>query len=462
MARVTSRSDRILIALLALFGGARVGLLAAALPFWNNVDEREHADMVMRYSACQVPTKMELYGPESASLFIACDCKEYILTREMAARYHPPESAWREIYNPDSEQPPFYYIVAGAWYRLGRALGLEGCASLRWIRALNGAVFALLILVAASLTRRFHPGDRFMGLAVPLLLAAMPLDAFYSINSDVPSALLCASVLLLLPAGAAPPGRWAGAGLLAAAAVLTKYSNFIVLAGGAVAGWMAWNGTKKRKPVVRGLILAAVAAALPVIVWLARNAVVLGDPLGMRGKLAWLGWTPRSLGAFADHPMFTLKGALYFIGETIRRAWRGEMVWHGHSLGWPAMDSWYIWSTLIFLAAAALAAFRRGRRAGDIVNWAVLLAGVGFLIWSSLAWDFGNCPYPSRHLPFMVSARLVSGALVPFLMLYVRGFGTLCPPGWKFRTRLFLIAIIAIMMLVSDLFIRWPALSIYS
>ena len=39
----------------------------------------------------------------------------------------------------------------------------------------------------------------------------------------------------------------------------------------------------------------------------------------------------------------------------------------------------------------------------------------------SLAFDFGNCPYPSRAHPFFSSGRYLSGALIPFALLYVYG-----------------------------------------
>jgi len=460
MKRLTARNDRRLIALFAILGGIRVALLSAGLPFWNNVDEKAHADMVMRYAQFRIPDRMERYSPESASLIVACDCNEYILPREMALKYHPPASAYKEIYNLNSLQPPAYYALAGAWYRASRAFGLSGCPAMASVRALNGLLFAILIGVCGALARRFYPGERVIGLGTPILLMALPQDLFYSINADVPSALLCASALLFLPTGRAASNRWAFAGLLASLALLTKYSNLGILASGLAVGWWAWRDGRNRKMLSRGFIFAGIAVALPVLAWLAHNAFILGDPLGMRGKIAWLGWTPRPWSTLLDHPLFTMQGAAYFFGELARRGWRGELVWHGMPMANGLSDGWYTWSTAVFLVVAFIGVIRSAadKRMADSINFAFLLASIAFLVWTSLSWDFGNCPYPSRNLPYLVSARLISGGLTPFVMLYLRGFDRLCPPRWGFGVRISLVGILAFAMFVSDLIIRWPAL----
>ncbi len=48
-------------------------------------------------------------------------------------------------------------------------------------------------------------------------------------------------------------------------------------------------------------------------------------------------------------------------------------------------------------------------------------ASVAFLAITSMAFDFGACFYPSRAHPFFTSGRLITGALIPFVILYVHG-----------------------------------------
>ena len=39
----------------------------------------------------------------------------------------------------------------------------------------------------------------------------------------------------------------------------------------------------------------------------------------------------------------------------------------------------------------------------------------------SIIFDFGRCLYPSRSYPYFASGRLLGGAVIPFMLLYVYG-----------------------------------------
>ena len=53
------------------------------------------------------------------------------------------------------------------------------------------------------------------------------------------------------------------------------------------------------------------------------------------------------------------------------------------------------------------------------------MAALAFLALLSIRFDFGECIYPSRAHPYFTSGRLMSGALIPFALLYVYGIGYL-------------------------------------
>jgi len=53
------------------------------------------------------------------------------------------------------------------------------------------------------------------------------------------------------------------------------------------------------------------------------------------------------------------------------------------------------------------------------------VTSVGFLALLSIQFDFGNCVNPSRGHPYFTSGRLLSGALIPFALLYVYGISFL-------------------------------------
>jgi hypothetical protein len=85
---------------------------------------------------------------------------------------------------------------------------------------------------------------------------------------------------------------------------------------------------------------------------------------------------------------------------------------------------------LFFVAAIAglwkqdgLSAFQR-RAIGTAIL--IFLAGVAFLALLSIQFDFGNCINPSPAHPYFTSGRLLSGALIPFAVVYVYGVAWLC------------------------------------
>jgi hypothetical protein len=57
----------------------------------------------------------------------------------------------------------------------------------------------------------------------------------------------------------------------------------------------------------------------------------------------------------------------------------------------------------------------------------IFLAGVSFLALLSIQFDFGNCINPSRDHPYFTSGRLLSGALSPFVLVFVYAI------SWVFR-----------------------------
>src|SRR5207248_11396819 len=76
----------------------------------------------------------------------------------------------------------------------------------------------------------------------------------------------------------------------------------------------------------------------------------------------------------------------------------------------------------------------------------IFLAGVVFLALLSIQFDFGNCIKPSREHPYFTSGRLLSGALIPFDVVYVYGASWMCR---RSNTALPLIVLILIVAFVT-------------
>jgi predicted membrane protein DUF2142 len=450
-------NDAATIAILCLVACVRVFVYSAAFPFFNNVDEQAHFDLVCKYSHGHVPRQLESFGRESAELITLYQSPEFLTPSADGSPIPPPKWTLPEAErsaalavavagrerrtNHDATQPPVYYAVAGAWYALGEALGLRSGSLLYWTRFLNVPLFGILVGFSYAAMKRCYPGRRFLHIGVPLLLAFFPQDVFYSINNDVPSALVVGAAFYgLLELDAAPRqtyGFRTWVGLSCAIAFLIKFSNVAILAVLAVV-FARETIRQLRAPGPRGewarIATTPAAAAAPIAAWLLRNLFVQGDATGSAAKIALLGWTPMPAGRILEHPIFTASGLATFWGETVPRFWRGEFVWRLVPLASGWADRFYSWSSLACLLAAAVVwiATRRGAdRDERFANGTSLLLFGGsmlFLVAVSVSFDYGDCWYPSRARPYLTSGRLLLGALLPFAALYLQGLERIL--GW--------------------------------
>src|SRR5262249_2545363 len=114
---------------------------------------------------------------------------------------------------------------------------------------------------------------------------------------------------------------------------------------------------------------------------------------------------------------------------------------------------------LFSTALLALASFGLVRRRADPpaersalwLGLACFAALVAFLAVSSLAFDFGDCVYPSRENPYFVSGRLIAGALIPFLAVGRDGVDVgLAGIGWG-GVRLGVVIAIALLVAIWEL-----------
>jgi len=157
------------------------------------------------------------------------------------------------------------------------------------------------------------------------------------------------------------------------------------------------------------------------------------------------------------HPIFMPRGVWTFWSDLLASFWRGEVSWHGRSLHWRGADGFYAMSSLLVIAAAivglgkqtGLSAFQRQAIGSSIL---IFLAGVAFLALLSIQFDFGNCINPSREHPYFTSGRLLSGALIPFAVVYVYAV------SWIFRRintalPLIVVGLIAVFITTSEILI---------
>jgi len=117
-----------------------------------------------------------------------------------------------------------------------------------------------------------------------------------------------------------------------------------------------------------------------------------------------------------------------FLSELIASFWRGEFMWHAHTIGSKGMDFFYVFSSLgLILITIASVLRTRTNNLTEMqrrVLWiavACVIATIVFLAFLSLQFDFGQCINPSRERPYFFQGRLLGGAMIPFAMLYVYG-----------------------------------------
>jgi hypothetical protein len=368
---------------------------------------------------------------------------------------------------------PAYYMLAGLWCRLGKALSVADARLLYWIRFLNVPIAAAFVWLSYIFSRRFFRTSPQQRIALLILVAFFPQDIFFAITGDVLSPIVFAAAFLMLLwicLDEIPTCRdWRYhlfAGLTVAATFLTKASNIAILplAAGVILIEIKRAVSQKRlRHVLFPVAAFAVAATVPIAFWLGRNYVLFGDFSGAAASLHIRTWTPKPLSEMFNHPILTPSGLFYFLGELTRTFWRGEFVWRFKRIASPFMDWFYVISSAVFLTVSVVGLVLdktktdKPNRLALTACLFVLALSVAFLAIMSMRYDFGKCFYPSRKNPFFTSGRLIAGVILPFLALYIDGLWRILS---KFRLAsclLVVAAVIAAAETFSEIILTLPA-----
>jgi hypothetical protein len=479
--------ERKIILLLCLLAAVHVFIFSATFPFFNNVDEQVHLDLVVRYSHLEIPRAIDTPCAEVLPFISVYGTIEYLWPPESqpGKRIPPPpwtlpinviaqnlvdkEAIWKAVVkNHEASQPPLYYSLAGLWWHLGKLLGFDGGHLLYWLRFLNILAVIALVWLGHLAARLIFPENCFVRLGVPALIALIPQTAFYSIQNDVlsPVCFGAAFVCLIKLWRAEVPDARLGifAGITLAATFLTKISNLPLLAvSAAVVLFKSWQLAKAGKFRAASPALAALAlcAGLPMGAWLAWCKHAFGDFSGTAAKIQFLGWTHKAFAEWWHHPIFTPHGLWTFLSGLIATFWQGEILWDRKPLALPSADMIYVLSSIIFVGIALLNLLPHSKNATMAQRRALwfgffcFAAAVTFLGFLSTIYDFHDCFYPSREHPYFTSGRLMLGALIPFLLLFVYGLDRALK---KFSNAAKFSALtgLVLFMLVTEITIDWP------
>src|SRR2546423_856025 len=398
--KLSEQKLRWIVIALCLLAAIRVFVFAAAFPFFNNVDEQAHVDLVVKYAHGKPPRGIEPFTSEAARYFAVYGTPEYFVTPEQFGGEYPPPHwlvspeqlqqvlddeipFWQSRLNHESGEPPLYYALAGGWMNVGRGVGLGGLSLLYWVRFLNVAVAVALVWVGLLAARATFPNNQFLQLGVPALLAVWAQSAFYSIQGDALSPL-CFGIAFLGLAKLLQSERpgivvviWTG--LAVAATCLIKTSNLPlpVIAIAAIA-WKIFLGVRNgsRRTGLITLALFLLSLAVPLAIWFAWNHHHFGDLTATKSKIELLTWTRKPVGEWWSHPIFTLHGVTEFWTGLIASFWRGEFVWHLRRMASASADAFYAISSAMVILATGVFLLRRPSKNNEqrLILWVALLS----------------------------------------------------------------------------------------
>jgi hypothetical protein len=490
-AALSGPRERKIVLLLCCAAAVHAFIFSAAFPFFNNVDEQYHFDLVEKYSQGDIPRDFEKTSAESARYIVIYGSLEYFADPGIFpdGRFPPPtwtwpltnkkfaqavddkEIRWQSGINYECSQSPFYYVLAGFWWHLGQWLGFEGGRLLYWLRFLDILFVVSMVWLGHAAARMIFPENFFVRLGVPALLAFMPQTAFYSVNNDVLSplcfgaAFFCLVKLLRAEIPDARMGIFTGLAL--ASVFLAKISNLPLLAIAFAAVLLKITRLAKSgklRASLPSLTSLFLCAGLPMAVWLAWCKNNFGDFTGTAAKIHMLTWTIKPFDELRHHPIFTPHGLWTFLSGLLATFWQGEFWWHRQPMGLPAVDIGYTILSICLVGAALIGVAPRSSTATALQRDALWLgfysfiAAIAFLGLLSIIYDFHDCFYPSRDHPYFTSGRLMLGALIPFLLLFVFGIDRALKKFGDSAKFLALAAMI-LFMLVSEIFTDWPVFS---
>ncbi len=130
----SSRNEKLLILLFCIAAALRVFIFSAAFPFFSNIDEDLHFDLITQYSHARIPRGFDRLKEETLNWIVPYASPEFLSPPERfpdgkfpAPLWKQPWSnvepeiaatraAWNSEINFESSQPPLYYVIAGLWW----------------------------------------------------------------------------------------------------------------------------------------------------------------------------------------------------------------------------------------------------------------------------------------------------------------------------------------------------------
>ena len=242
-----------------------------------------------------------------------------------------------------------------------------------------------------------------------------------------------------------------------------------MLYGALAAALWVWiepsSSVRLRKTWVVGV--TALVGVLPPLLWILRNYLVIGDLTGSKAKMQHWGQTPKPIADIFHHPLFSFEGVCRFLLHTARTFWRGEYFWHSQTMRSTVADWFYPLSSLLLVLVFAVDFVVRRRSispaqklAGFQALWLVI-GSVLFMATLSVAFDYHEAAYlhaPTQVRPFF-PGRIVSGALLPFLLIYAGALQLVLDRFRKWIPPVVPLVCLLLFITISEIVVRRAAFS---
>lgn len=285
----------------------------------------------------------------------------------------------------DTHQPPFYPLALA----LAALPGSDPLAGARWLHTL---LFAANVLLFALILQRLLSRLWLIAAGALLFLFAAPIFTIHSYAWSEPLFILLALSGLLLLDTYVQSGRrrhLLASAVVIALACLTRYAGLPLIASGALA-ILFFARTPRRRRLLDAFLFSIVAA-LPLLLWLARNLFVAGAATSRQ---------------FSFHPagrahlwqmFYTLSGWLQ-IPDTF-----------------PDIVRFLVWAALFLAAGAIIVLTYTGKRAGapqegaypTLLNILALFALIYIsFLFTSISFFDANTPLDDRLLAPLFAAVL--------------------------------------------------------
>jgi predicted membrane protein DUF2142 len=483
-AAFSESGQRKIIWLFCLLAAIHVFVFSAAFPFFNNVDEPMHFDLVVKYSHSHVPLGKETVSPDSATylaLFSSCmyygtpdkfggkmPSPPWVDPAQMQQDMNANRAGWQSMENYEVSQAPLYYVLTGTIWRVGQWLRIDPGHLLYYLHFFNILLMIILVWLAYAASRLIFPKNPFLRLGVPALLVFLPQTAFYSITNDIFSPVCFGATFICLVKWlrTQTPSPLLGivTGLAFAATYLTKVTNLPLLAVVGVGLLIHITKSLRHPGAVVPALLAFLACAIPPIVgWAFWCKFHYGDFTGSKIATEFWGWTVKPFADWWHHPIFSPVGLWTYLSGQLVTFWQGEFSWLNRPLILPGTTTLYSILSLALLAVAMLGLFPRynpnaPQRQALCLGLACFVATLGFFAVLSIVYDFTNSPNPTSAHPYIHQGRLMLGALIPFLLLIAYGLDHALNRFGN-RVKFFTLALLILGMLAVEIATDWAVFS---